>query len=72
MTELRIEEGVSKIPAAQWNALVGDASPFLEWEWLAALEQTGSNVTRAARRLSVSRRGLQMKMKDLGISIDTA
>jgi len=27
-----------------WNALVGDASPFLEWEWLASLEQAGCAV----------------------------
>ena len=25
----------------QWNALVGDDSPFLEWEWLASLEEAG-------------------------------
>ena len=34
-------EGVREVPAAQWNALVGDASPFLEWEWLASLEEAG-------------------------------
>jgi predicted N-acyltransferase len=25
-----------------WNRLVGDASPFLEWEWLASLEESGA------------------------------
>ena len=29
------------IPAAAWNALVGDESPFLEWAWLASLEEAG-------------------------------
>jgi DNA-binding NtrC family response regulator len=32
-----------------------------------ALEQTGGNVTHAAERLSLSRRGLQLKMKELGL-----
>ncbi len=33
----------------------------------AALETTGNNVTHAARRLGLSRRGLQLKMKELGL-----
>ncbi len=32
-----------------------------------ALEQTGGNVTRAAERLRISRKGLQNKMKELGL-----
>ncbi|MEL6339708.1 MAG: sigma-54 dependent transcriptional regulator [Myxococcota bacterium] len=32
-----------------------------------ALEQTGGNVTRAAERLQISRKGLQNKMKELGL-----
>jgi len=34
-------DGVASIPREEWNALVGDASPFLEWEWLASLEEAG-------------------------------
>ena len=34
-------DGVAPVPAAEWNALVGDDSPFLEWEWLASLEEAG-------------------------------
>jgi DNA-binding NtrC family response regulator len=34
---------------------------------LAALRATGGNVTHAAGRLALSRRGLQLKMKQLGI-----
>ncbi|MCI0568580.1 MAG: sigma-54 dependent transcriptional regulator [Acidobacteria bacterium] len=34
---------------------------------LAALDSTGGNVTRAALRLGLSRRGLQMKLKQLGL-----
>ena len=33
----------------------------------AALDMTGSNVTHAAERLGLSRRGLQIKMKELGL-----
>jgi DNA-binding NtrC family response regulator len=32
-----------------------------------ALEETGGNVTRAAQRLQISRKGLQLKMKELGL-----
>jgi predicted N-acyltransferase len=41
MAEIEMLEGVREVPAAEWNALVGDASPFLEWEWLASLEEAG-------------------------------
>ena len=39
--ELELGGGVRDIPAVEWNALVGDGSPFLEWEWLASLEEAG-------------------------------
>jgi len=32
-----------------------------------ALEQTTGNVTHAARLLKISRKGLQLKMKELGL-----
>ncbi len=34
----RFLEGIEQIGAAEWNALVGDAAPFLRHEFLAALE----------------------------------
>ncbi len=34
-------EGVATVPRDAWNALVGDESPFLEWDWLASLEEAG-------------------------------
>ncbi len=37
-----------------------------------ALEQTGRNVTRAARLLKISRKSLQTKMKDFGLRDDPA
>jgi predicted N-acyltransferase len=42
---VRVLEGVRDVPRDAWDALVGDESPFLEWEWLAALEE-GRTVTR--------------------------
>lgn len=41
MAELELGEGVRQLAAGEWNALVGEASPFLEWEWLASLEEAG-------------------------------
>jgi predicted N-acyltransferase len=38
---IEVLEGVAEVPRDAWNALVGDASPFLEWEWLASLEHAG-------------------------------
>jgi predicted N-acyltransferase len=39
--EVELLEGVARASPEEWNALVGDESPFLEWEWLASLEQAG-------------------------------
>jgi hypothetical protein len=39
-TQLRVLERISEIPAAQWNALAG-SYPFLQHEFLNALEHTG-------------------------------
>jgi uncharacterized protein len=34
---------IAKIPRAQWNALLApDDSPFLDWDWLSAMEESGS------------------------------
>ena len=41
MVEIECLSGVRELPASEWNALVGDDSPFLEWEWLASLEEAG-------------------------------
>ncbi|MDP6981143.1 MAG: GNAT family N-acetyltransferase [Myxococcota bacterium] len=34
-------DGVASIPRDAWNRLAADESPFLEWDWLAGLEETG-------------------------------
>ncbi len=41
MAELELLGGVREVPRETWNALVGEGSPFLEWEWLASLEEAG-------------------------------
>ncbi len=41
MAEIELLDGVSQVPAREWNALVAQESPFLEWEWLASLEDAG-------------------------------
>lgn len=33
--------GLAQVPRAEWDALVGGESPFLEWDWLASLEEAG-------------------------------
>jgi predicted N-acyltransferase len=39
--EIELLEGVAGVPREEWNALVAGESPFLEWEWLASLEEAG-------------------------------
>ncbi len=42
MTTVRVLASIQEAPRAAWDALVGDGSPFLEWDWLAALEEAGT------------------------------
>ena len=42
MADVEIAEGVAALPRDEWNRLVADASPFLEWDWLASLEDAGT------------------------------
>ncbi|WP_313801265.1 GNAT family N-acetyltransferase [Sphingobium sp.] len=44
MTECvaRIAGGVADLPREEWNACAGDANPFIGWDFLAALERSGS------------------------------
>lgn len=44
--EVSLVRRMADIDRADWNALVGDEhSPFLEWEWLSALEESGCAVS---------------------------
>ncbi len=62
MAEFELAEGVARIPPAAWNALAGDGSPFLEWEWLASLEaaETVTGETGWLPRPLVAREGNQL------------
>ena len=42
MESAELLSGISELDREAWNALVGDGSPFLEWDWLASLEQAGA------------------------------
>jgi predicted N-acyltransferase len=43
-----VVERISSIPREQWNSLLeADDSPFIEWEWLSALEESGCVNRRA-------------------------
>ncbi|HEY8156180.1 MAG TPA: GNAT family N-acetyltransferase [Myxococcota bacterium] len=42
MAEFELLEGIAGVPREEWNALVGAGSPFLEWDWLASLEEAGT------------------------------
>ena len=42
MPDVEIAAGVAALPREEWNQLVADASPFLEWDWLASLEDAGT------------------------------
>lgn len=38
---LKIVRKIADVARRDWDALVGDESPFLKWDWLDSLEQTG-------------------------------
>ncbi|MFK7897185.1 MAG: GNAT family N-acetyltransferase [Myxococcota bacterium] len=40
--EIALEDGIAGIEPKEWDRLVGDASPFLEWAFLASLEEAGT------------------------------
>jgi hypothetical protein len=41
VAELELLGGVREVERDEWDALVGEGSPFLEWDWLASLEEAG-------------------------------
>jgi DNA-binding NtrC family response regulator len=58
----------ASIPSGPIKEVVRDAVAALEREIIVRmLKETGGNVTRAAERLGLSRKGLQLKLRDLAI-----
>ena len=42
-TEIAVVDGIAKVPRQDWNALLRDEdSPFVDWDWLYAMEESGS------------------------------
>jgi uncharacterized protein len=39
MLQVKVIQSMHEVERDSWDALVGDGSPFLEWDWLAALEE---------------------------------
>jgi len=39
MRQVKVIQSMKEVDREEWDALVGDGSPFLEWEWLAAMEE---------------------------------
>jgi len=60
-TQITLVRQIADIDRAEWDALVGpDGSPFLEWDWLDALEQSGCVTARtgwAPHHLTVRENG---------------
>jgi two-component system response regulator AtoC len=57
-----------RTPVGPLKEIVRQHTESLEKDLIArALEETGGNVTKAARRLEISRKSLQNKMKELGL-----
>ena len=49
---VRIANGVADLPRDEWDACAGADNPFVSWDFLAALERSGSvgGATRWANR----------------------
>jgi predicted N-acyltransferase len=39
MLQVKVIQGMGEVDRGAWDALVGDGSPFLEWDWLACMEE---------------------------------
>ena len=50
VNRLRVLGGVGEVSRDAWDRLVGPGSPFVEWSWLATLEDSGAAVARRGWR----------------------
>ncbi len=46
MLQVKVLRGMHEVAREQWDALVGDGSPFLEWGWLASMEEARCTTAR--------------------------
>src|SRR5690606_25628809 len=62
------QPALPEFPEASMKEIVRGAAAALERDLIVrALEETGGNVTQAARKLKISRKSLQNKMKEFGL-----
>ena len=47
MLQVKVIQNMSEVDRDKWDALVGDGSPFLEWDWLACLEEARCVTSRS-------------------------
>src|SRR2546425_743720 len=47
MLEVKIIPSMTEVDRDEWDTLVGDGSPFLEWDWLACLEEARCVTSRS-------------------------
>jgi len=38
---VKIIQKISEVERADWDRLLGQGSPFMKWDWLDSLEQSG-------------------------------
>lgn len=67
-SELEAESGESAEDLSKFKEIVRKRTQLFERELIErALDETSGNVTRAAEKLGLSRKGLQLKLKELGL-----
>jgi len=57
MLQVKVLQSMQEVVRDQWDALVGDGSPFLEWDWLASMEEARCVVSRTGWHAEGSRVG---------------
>ena len=46
MLQVKVIKTMAEVDRTAWDTLVGDGSPFLEWDWLASMEESRCTVVR--------------------------
>lgn len=57
MPDLHVPEGIREIPRGEWKALIGDDSPFLEWDCSLIPELLTERVPARGPKTGLARRG---------------
>ena len=56
MLQVKVIKSMAEVDRTAWDTLVGDGSPFIEWDWLACMEEarcTGSRTGWQSQHLTV-------------------